>query len=300
MWWNIFWIGIAVISVGVLMAYRHQIKSLRRQLEYITNHDTNMRLTTDIDFKEVDQLVLALNEMIDRNDKLRITYQHQDEELRDIVMNLSHDIRTPLTSLDGYFQLLVETESAIERARYSEVIQGRIKSLSELLEQLFMYMKVQNGAYEVSIEPLQMNRILYDVILSYYEEFTSKNIEPKIHIPEQIIVARVNKAAFERVLHNIIKNALEHGRTFWEFLLEEDREDIIIRCRNEYGEENPLIVGELFNRFYKANTARTNTSTGLGLSIAKTLVEKMEGTIGANIIKEDDKNILEIWIRLKK
>lgn len=300
MWWNIFWIGIAVISVGVLMAYRHQIKSLRRQLEYITNHDTNMRLTTDIDFKEVDQLVLALNEMIDRNDKLRITYQHQDEELRDIVMNLSHDIRTPLTSLDGYFQLLVETESAIERARYSEVIQGRIKSLSELLEQLFMYMKVQNGAYEVSIEPLQMNRILYDVILSYYEEFTSKNIEPKIHIPEQIIVARVNKAAFERVLHNIIKNALEHGRTFWEFLLEEDREDIIIRCRNEYGEENPLIVHELFNRFYKANTARTNTSTGLGLSIAKTLVEKMEGTIGANIIKEDDKNILEIWIRLKK
>lgn len=300
MWWNIFWIGIAVISVGVLMAYRHQIKSLRRQLEYITNHDTNMRLTTDIDFKEMDQLVLALNEMIDRNDKLRITYQHQDEELRDIVMNLSHDIRTPLTSLDGYFQLLVETESAIERARYSEVIQGRIKSLSELLEQLFMYMKVQNGAYEVSIEPLQMNRILYDVILSYYEEFTSKNIEPKIHIPEQIIVARVNKAAFERVLHNIIKNALEHGRTFWEFLLEEDREDIIIRCRNEYGEENPLIVDELFNRFYKANTARTNTSTGLGLSIAKTLVEKMEGTIGANIIKEDDKNILEIWIRLKK
>lgn len=300
MWWNIFWIGIAVISVGVLMAYRHQIKSLRRQLEYITNHDTNMRLTTDIDFKEVDQLVLALNEMIDRNDKLRITYQHQDEELRDIVMNLSHDIRTPLTSLDGYFQLLVETESAIERARYSEVIQGRIKSLSELLEQLFMYMKVQNGAYEVSIEPLQMNRILYDVILSYYEEFTSKNIEPKINIPERIIVARVNKAAFERVLHNIIKNALEHGRTFWEFLLEQDREDIIIRCRNEYGEENPLIVGELFNRFYKANTARTNTSTGLGLSIAKTLVEKMEGTIGANIIKEDDKNILEIWIRLKK
>lgn len=300
MWWNILWMGIAVISVILLMAYRHQIKSLRRQLEYITNHDTNMRLTTDIDFKEVDQLVLALNEMIDRNDKLRITYQHQEEELRDIVMNLSHDIRTPLTSLDGYFQLLVETESAIERARYSEVIQGRIKSLSELLEQLFMYMKVQNGAYEVSIEPLQMNRILYDVILSYYEEFTSKNIEPKIHIPEQIIVARVNKAAFERVLHNIIKNALEHGRTFWEFLLEQDREDIIIRCRNEYGEENPLIVHELFNRFYKANTARTNTSTGLGLSIAKTLVEKMEGTIGANIIKEDDKNILEIWIRLKK
>lgn len=300
MWWNILWMGIAVISVILLMAYRHQIKSLRRQLEYITNHDTNMRLTTDIDFKEVDQLVLALNEMIDRNDKLRITYQHQEEELRDIVMNLSHDIRTPLTSLDGYFQLLVETESAIERARYSEVIQGRIKSLSELLEQLFMYMKVQNGAYEVSIEPLQMNRILYDVILSYYEEFTSKNIEPKINIPERIIVARVNKAAFERVLHNIIKNALEHGRTFWEFLLEEDREDIIIRCRNEYGEENPLIVHELFNRFYKANTARTNTSTGLGLSIAKTLVEKMEGTIGANIIKEDDKNILEIWIRLKK
>lgn len=246
-----------------------------------------MILTQDLGYSEITEFVSELNHILDKHKTLEQEYKEMDIRFKELITNISHDIRTPLTSLDGYFQLLTTCESEEDRNRYMEIIRNRLEILQAMLEQMFTYMKLQNNSYELPLEPCDLNPIVCSTILSLYSEFQDRNIEPDIQVPEEpLIVAAGNPLAFSRVIQNIVKNALEHGSNRFFLHLSSIDDRIIISCGNQMNSAAQLDCQKVFTRFYKADSSRNHSSTGLGLAITKEFVEKMHGEISAEQ-KED-------------
>ena len=267
----------------MLWKYQRQVRDICRQLSFLMKNDSNMLVTGDVGFGGLKELMEILNQLLMRRKKEHKKYLEKEQMISDTYTNLSHDIRTPLTSLDGYFQLLEQCEDAVEQKHYMDIIQERIHSLKEMLEELFLFTKLKNENYHMEMKQCCVNQILKQTIFSYYDEWTSKGIEPDIHITDELLYIEGNEAALQRIFQNIIKNALDHGRKGIGFSLEEKEGKALIRIWNEVQNTEKIDLEKVFERFYKADAARNKTSSGLGLSIAKELTQKMQGEISARM-----------------
>ena len=275
-----------LILIGILISYKRQVKDICRQLRFLQECDSNMLITTEMKKGHIGELAELLNTLLKERKKGRADYQKKEQMIADIYTNLSHDIRTPLTSLDGYFQLLEETQEENDRKRYIQIIQERIESLKEMLEELFTYTKLQNGTYELKLEPQNVGQILKETVFSYYDDWAEQEISPQFEITEEPVWIRGNKQALRRTIQNIIKNGLDHGNKEIRIQLSRNEKQMELVFQNKIEPGEQIDISRVFERFYKADKARSKSSTGLGLSIAKGFVEKMHGEIAAEI-KED-------------
>lgn len=275
-----------LILIGILISYKRQVKDICRQLRFLQECDSNMLITTEMKRGHIGELAELLNTLLKERKKERADYQKKEQMIADIYTNLSHDIRTPLTSLDGYFQLLEETQEENDRKRYIQIIQERIESLKEMLEELFTYTKLQNGTYELKLEPQNVGQILKETVFSYYDDWAEQEISPQFEITEEPVWIRGNKQALRRTIQNIIKNGLDHGNKEIRIQLSRNEKQMELVFQNKIEPGEQIDISRVFERFYKADKARSKSSTGLGLSIAKGFVQKMHGEIAAEI-KED-------------
>lgn len=292
---------IAVGILGFLVVFltciwindRRRIKNICRQLRFLENHESNMMITKEAVSGSIAQLTDLLNGQIERQKKERMENLKKERMIAEIYTNLSHDIRTPLTSLDGYFQLLEETDNEEDRRRYLNVIQERIASLKEMLEELFTYTKLQNEEYELKITHENLNRILKETLFSYYDSWMERGITPVFDITEEILFVSGNEPGIRRTIQNIVKNGLDHGNKEIHISLRKEEKEAVLIFKNKISEADAIDTDRIFERFYKADEARSKNSTGLGLSIAKGFMEKMGGSIGA----ETEGGWFSIWIR---
>lgn len=267
----------------MLWKYQRQVRDICRQLSFLMKNDSNMLVTGDTGFLGLKELMEILNQLLMNRKKEHKKYLEKEQMISDTYTNLSHDIRTPLTSLDGYFQLLEQCEDEEEQKHYMDIIQERIRNLKEMLEELFLFTKLKNESYHLEIKRCCINQILKQTIFSYYDEWTSKGIEPDIRIADQLLYIEGNEAALQRILQNVIKNALDHGTRGIGISLEEKDRKSIIRIWNEVRDPEKTDPSKVFERFYKADESRNKTSSGLGLSIAKEFTQKMHGEISAEL-----------------
>lgn len=290
-------VSIAILGLIIInILYRLQIKDIYKQIDFININETNKIITPNIQFEETTMLINELNKLIQIHRDITINHKIKEEELKQAITNISHDIRTPLTSLNGYFQLLVESNSKEERDRYISIIQTRINILKDLLEDTFTYMKIQEGTYRLEKEELNINRIIHENLLSYYEDFKAKGIEPSINMPKKPIIIKGNLIGLNRIISNLINNSLIHGKSYIGISLYAEENNVKLIVENDVDQEEPIDIEDIFSRFYKKDKARTSNSTGLGLTIAKELVEAMDGKIVAN----QNNNIFSIEISLIK
>lgn len=274
---------IAVLGIGLAFYYRRQIKNVKSQISFLNQHETNMLITSDQKSGCVAELTDELNTLIEQTAALRKEIADNESHLKDTIINLSHDIRTPLTSMDGYFQLLLKSDDPVERQQYAAVISDRLSSLKEMLDELFTYAKLTNKTYEVELSPCAVNEILLSVLFSFYKDIKQRGIEPLVNVPEQDIFIQGNEPALRRIFQNILKNCIEHGNNQLSVRLINTADTVQIYFENDYQTQEPIDANKVFDRFYKADGARSKTSTGLGLSIAKELVERLNGSITGNV-----------------
>ena len=282
-----------IILILMFYAYRRQVRKICRQLTFQKDHRTNMRLTASLPFSELNDLIDGINEIIDLSHETELIAQRNEIGLKETITNLSHDIRTPLTSMDGYFQLLQQSGSEQDRLHYINVIQSRISVLKEMLEELFTYTKLQNEAYTLELEPLDFGKCIRDTLFSFYDELQNRGIIPEISFYEGPLPVIGNEEALHRTTQNIIKNALEHGNTSISLGLTCEKSEVVFCCSNDVQNPDEIDTSKVFTRFYKADSARTHSSTGLGLFISKGLVERMNGRITASL----QDNVFTIEIR---
>ena len=285
---------IILFLIWFIMKYQRQIKDICRQLWFLKDHDSNMMISSEIRFGGVGYLADTLNEIVELRKWKRKKYLDKEKSISDIYTNLSHDIRTPLTSLDGYFQLLKESEITEEQQHYILVIQERISSLKDMLEELFTFTKLQNDDYVLELSTCSLNRILKDTLFSYYDIWKENDIEQKFEITEEPLMIEGNPQALGRTIRNIIKNGFEHGEKQFEVHLERKEQRAVLSLKNMVSEPDKIDISRIFERFYKADEARSDSSTGLGLSIAKEFVLRMKGEIRAEL----DENWFSVNIEL--
>lgn len=297
--WAVIATAMALAAITAGCAYRLHIRKICEQLRFMSSHRTSMRLTEQLPFSELNELTDEINAVVDRSRKTAEETRQSEKQLKETIVNLSHDIRTPLTSVDGYLQLLSETDSEEEREHYLAVIRSRIGSLNQMLEELFTYTKLENENYEIVSSSMNFSGCVLDTVFSFYDEFQRRGIEPDIRFCDEQLMIRGNTEAISRALQNVIKNALEHGSEYiFMELCRKDDNLAVFRCGNRFSGADQIQVEKVFDRFYKADSSRNSTSTGLGLSIAKGLVEKTGGCITAKV--EEQLFVIEIAFPLEE
>ena len=287
---------IVLVLLIALIHYRAQIRKNCHQLEVMQRHSSNQRLTSEVPYSEVKELVTRINEICNHYQEDKIIMERNENNLKEAIANLSHDIRTPLTSLDGYVQLLVMTDSAEEKEHYLQIIQNRISSLKELLEELFTYTKMQDQNYELATVPMDGRQCICETVLAFYEDFEKRGMAPEVSFCEEDLPIVANEVALRRVIQNLVKNALVHGVSRIGMSLEKKDGKLHFSCFNDKKPDEIIDVEQIFERFYKGDKARTSTSTGLGLAIAKGLIERMHGSITAEV--RNELFVIEIFLPL--
>ena len=288
---------------AVLLKIRAQLRDINDQLDFLYENDTNMLIGTDTNLIYLGQFKQRVNRFVEQWHKKRAEAAKKEQMISDTYTNLSHDIRTPLTSLDGYFQLLKDEKDEKRQAHYRGIIQERIASLKDILEELFMFTKLKNDTFNLEMDKCCVSRLLKQTVFAYYDEWKMRGIEPVADICDEQIFILANTQALKRVFQNVIKNGLVHGKSDIEIKLYtidsgknagSDRENKVVNIvvSNTIDDPENIDTSQVFERFYKADEARSVTSSGLGLSIAKELVERMGGKIHAQI--EDNRFCINI------
>lgn len=276
-------VGFLLLLLLILLIFVRQIKDICRQLSFLIEQDSNIRITSQIGGGEIGRLVNILNEIMKERRVNKKTYMEKEAYLSDVYTNLSHDIRTPLTSLDGYVQLLEECEDKEEQKHYLWIVRERIYSLKEILEELFTFSKLKNETYHLELTDCCINRILRQTIFSYYDDWTKLGIEPELDIEENPVYMEGNEQALFRVFQNVMKNAIDHGEYKIGIFLKYSQGEVCVQICNKISNPEEIELDQVFERFYKADVSRSKNSTGLGLSIAKEFVLRMNGTIEAQL-----------------
>lgn len=283
--------GLALLALGLgwkVALLRHGIKGLRRDLAERRGQDTNTLLSLPCRDRELQRLASALNQELRALRQERLRYQQGDKELKEAVVNISHDLRTPLTAISGYLQLLQGQDLPPDTRRYLEQIGGRTQAMKRLTEELFRYSVVVSEE-NLAREPVDLRRAVEEALLSFYGALEGRGIEPQVRLPEEKVERLLDPAAVNRVLGNILTNALKYSAGNLEVALEESGR---LTFSNSAPGLDPVAAGRLFDRFYTVEAARN--STGLGLSIAKELTQRMGGSIGAEL----HGGTLTVWLKL--
>lgn len=247
-------------------AFRDRLAADTNTLIDISSRDRCMRkLAADINV----QLRLLRSQ--------RNLYLSGDRELKDAVTNISHDLRTPLTAICGYLELLKKEDQSDAIRRYLTIITERTEAMKALTEELFRYSVIASTSDSMELVPVNINHVLEESIAANYAALSNAGITPEIIIPKEAVHRSLNRAALIRIFNNLITNAVRYSDGD---LTIELREDARISFSNTAAELDEIQVGKLFDRFYTVESARQ--STGLGLSIAKILTEQMGGEISAN------------------
>lgn len=279
-WWLCI-ICILLVCVCVFLCIKLYImrKSAREICEGITDWleaDSNVGIDISGRDLEMRKLAAAIDRELQKLRQEHIRYVQGDQELKRAITNLSHDLRTPVTAVCGYMELLQKEEMSDEAERYLAIMKQRILSLKDMMEELFQYSIILSSEMYQERTKVSLNKVLEECIAQHYGALKVVGIEPVIRIPEAVVYRKLNEKALFRIFQNIISNVIKYSAGDCKIVLEEN--GTICFQNHAYGLDN-IQVGHLFDRFYTIESGRE--STGLGLSIAKALSEEMGGQIDA-------------------
>lgn len=269
-----------------LFSIKKTAKEIEREFAQRLMTETNTLIDVPYRDKTMRNLADGINHQLRKLREERHKFQQGDSELKNAVTNISHDLRTPLTAICGYLDLLKEEEKSEAAARYLEQIEDRTEALKQLTEELFKY-SVIASTDEIAPASIDLRQALEESLLSFYGVIKQKCLDTEISITEKKVERFLDPQGVSRVFSNIINNAIKYSDGDFQVWMGEDG---TITFANTAADLDAVSVAKLFDRFYTIETGRN--STGLGLSIAKLLTERMGGRIYA----EYKENMLMITV----
>ena len=289
---------ILILFLSARLFFLHKaINSASDQMEEIENYpEQNRHLKSSFPDKKLERLLRKINEVYLARQQERIVYQKRETQLRQEIENISHDLRTPLTSILGYASFLKEDDlKPEERREYVDIIQKRARILQSFIQDFYEISRIEADDYPLVLEVIPDQSLLKEALDAYYHEFEQKQLGITAELEDRPALIIADKIQFNRILNNLIQNALKYSKRQFKIRQFMAHGCCFIQFINDTGvtgsEELPLI----FNRFYTGDQSRGNLSSGLGLTITKLLVEKMKGQIDARM--EQDMFIIEIMWR---
>ena len=275
---------LCLLLICAILLLRRQIVRLWKFVETLQEGDSQILVPVDFQTPEVGRLVYEINALVEKYRKSVAELQHKDETIKETITNLAHDVRTPLTSIEGYAKILKDSGSLSEKDLEAVgTILERTDTLKRLLNQLFDFARLESDSFEYREVPVDLNAILRKTAVSFYSNFEAKGEEPVIQIAEEEFKYVADPDAVTRVFSNIIFNALVHGKTNYSIASWREPEAYAFCFRNDAGDIAPEDLDRLFDRFFTTDKSRSKKTTGLGLAIAKKIVTHMCGEIKAEL-----------------
>ena len=271
----------ALCLLAYLLVLRHSLREAAEELDEKLRTDTNTLISISSGDRAMQSLVTHINRQLQALRRERLRLHSGNAELTAAVTNISHDLRTPLTALCGYLDLLEQEPQTEAAARYLTVIRERTDAMRALMEELFRYSVLTATADELHTEPVCLNDVLEQSLAGFYGALSARGITPSVQLPEEKAIRPLDAAALRRVFDNILSNAAKYSDGDLTVTLSPDGS---VTFSNHASALSRVEAARLFDRFYTVDSARG--STGLGLSIAKLLTEKLHGTISADYENE--------------
>lgn len=281
------------IATFYIMYLKSNIKRVTRMIKEKRQVDTNTIITTTTNNKEIVALIQEVDDMMISFRKLETGILKKNQSLQRAIVNISHDLKTPLTSALGYIELLQQYHvDKEEQVKYQQIIIDKLKRVSLLIEDFFEFTKIVSSEEPLQLQQIDSNRILEEAIVCYYQDFHNQKREVQITGNHELVIPS-NEQVLRRIFDNIIINALKHGQGNLLISVEEEH-DICIMFTNLI--EEVVDVDQIFDEFYTSDISRTKKNTGLGLAIAKEFTEMLGGSIKASV----DESIFTITLVIKK
>ncbi|MEK4519399.1 HAMP domain-containing sensor histidine kinase [Paenibacillus sp. FSL H8-0122] len=285
----------AALLLARLLVVRRELGRMTGQLRRYNERTTGKKLEVNLFDKRLEALAAQINRQSDLVVEAEANRRRTENELRQAISNMSHDIRTPLTSIFGYIQLLeVEPLTPEEKHEYLYIVKNRTKRLQALLNDFFELSLIESADYQLKAERIVMTFLLSDALVGFYDPFNERGITPDIRFPKEPVAVYADESAVRRVVENLLMNTVKHATGQVTICFEQREMTAELRITNEAKELSGMDVRLLFDRFYTVDRTRSAQGSGLGLSIAKSLMNKMNGTLTAEL-KGDKLTMVCCW-----
>ena len=255
-----------------LYALEKDIRSCARQLR----EDEGARVRMAAPNRAAEDLLSAVHRLLELREADEAEHRRQEHAIRQQISNISHDLRTPLTSILGYLQLLEGDSLTVEERReYLGIVRGRAKALQSLITSFYDLSRLEGGEYPLSREKVDLYHVLSELVAEFYNDFEQSGFDMTVELAPGLPAVTADPAGVLRVFTNLIRNALEHGQKRMSILLYRQGETVVSAFSNDAAGLTREDVEHVFDRFFTADKMRTGQSTGLGLAIVKALVGQM-------------------------
>lgn len=281
---------IAIIAGGYF-AFRyftlcHALCKVGLELQEIKKDLTQNRiLHLPLPNKSLEMLLGTVNSTLAELKTERLNYRKREKEFQQQIAHISHDLRTPLTVILGYLKYIKKMESTEKLAEALGIIEQKAQAMSRLVAQFYDFSLLSAQGYACAIQELDACRMLREALLGSYQLLEEKRLDVEAHLPNCPIPAKGDPEALERIFANLFQNAGRYASAFLKIELSQQPEKVCITFTNDAGHCTPEDIPYLFERFYRKDPARSQSGTGLGLTIAKSLAEAMGGSLTAELIE---------------
>lgn len=278
-------IAFVIIMILLIFLYLSQkeVTYLSWQLDEINKRKTNQLIRQRLYSPAFDRLTKSINASLTKERDLRLALEKKDRLQQELLLNLSHDVRTPLTSIKGYLQLLAESNSESERKHYLANLSERLDRLTLLLDQLFTYMTIEDDYYPLALEKIDLKENLVNHFLAYYNSFQAQGMDLDFSLPDRALYIQGDTHLLQWIFENLIKNVLVHGDKKVEISLD-DKGFLVIK--NDLAQPLSRPLADLFQRFQQGSDYRQSGGSGLGLNIVQSAAKKMGIKMAGDIQNE--------------
>lgn len=281
--------------VGYLIALNRGLHQAGQQLRSRLDGRSTARLDLPCPNAAAEELYAAVNHLLELRQEDMGQYLRKEADLRRQIADVSHDLRTPLTSILGYLQLLDEGDlTPDQRREYLEVVRGRAAVLQTLIAAFYDLSRAEGGQWPLEREPLDLGRIVADQLAVSYESLEEAGMAPEVDIREGLPPVWGDQNAAVRVVSNLLTNALRHGRPPLRIQVFQDGKQVVTRFANAAPDMTEEDASRVFERFYTADRVRSGQDTGLGLAIVKALAQRMDCQVSA-ALKDDIFTVEIVW-----
>ena len=275
-------VAVAVLAVRTVVM-RREIRSMSRQLEDLSAGRSEKKISLTLVDARLNELATQINENMELQKQLRIDARKSEQRLKDSIAGVSHDLRTPLTAIIGYIQMLERSGLNGEQQEKATIILKKANAMRELVEIFFELSVIESGQSELAEEAVNFTNIVSEAVVDFIPRFEAAELEPDVDLGDKSLYIAGDTTALGRIVQNLLSNALKYTAGRVKVALEERDGEIILTVVNEVRPDTPPDMERIFERFYTGDDCRNSGSAGLGLYIVKLLAEKMQGAVSASL-----------------
>ena len=277
-----------IVNIGMLLLFHWDIKKMTNQLEVIIeNFGTNELVRTNTHSKSLIRFAAKINQLIQLFKEDQQYTHRREKELKQEITNISHDLRTPLTSIKGFSELLTDRSlSETEKEEFLAIIQKKIDNLTMMVDLFYELSQIDSADKQLIMEQHFLDQLVVEAMLMFYDDFEKSQL--RIHVDEVVLPPIIaDKKATNRIVTNIIQNALRYAKSYLTITLIEDEKYVWLRAINDVTEFNRTEINRIFDRTFRLDNSRTAGHLGLGLHIVRQLINKQGGKVVADIHKNE-------------